>query len=102
MIAHAEQHIVSYPIPSMPYINLIVFVTIPGGFGTPCPDKSWVKEATREELKEMCVGMEEEVQALIDVSFLTTIVNRRAWKGDVMDVTNRLDCVAVATLLVQL
>lgn len=32
------------------------------------PDKSWVQEVSPEELKEACVGMEEEVEALLDVS----------------------------------
>ncbi|EIM91632.1 FAD/NAD-P-binding domain-containing protein, partial [Stereum hirsutum FP-91666 SS1] len=61
-----DNHIVSYPIPSTPYVNLIAFVTIPHGYGTVYPDKSWVQEVSPEELKEACVGMEEEVEALLD------------------------------------
>lgn len=49
-------------------MNLLAFNTIPNGFGTTYPEKSWVQEVDPEEVREACVGMEEEVRALVDVS----------------------------------
>ena len=60
------KHVISYPI-SPTSINILVFDTVPGGLGKPLPGSS-VSKASKEDIKDLYIGWEDDVREAIDVN----------------------------------
>ncbi|EIM91630.1 FAD/NAD-P-binding domain-containing protein [Stereum hirsutum FP-91666 SS1] len=60
-------HFIVYPISRGTLLNIVAFVTVPSAFSArqPYPDKSWVKDVSVQELKDVFDGFEDEVGELI-------------------------------------
>ncbi|KAI0026777.1 hypothetical protein K488DRAFT_64556, partial [Vararia minispora EC-137] len=78
-LSSRAQHIVTYPISRGELINLLAFVTTPGGYGTEYKGK-WVRDASPDEIRASYAGWEPEVQALIN-----SVETTSAWAIHIME-----------------
>ncbi|KAA1470072.1 FAD/NAD-P-binding domain-containing protein [Dentipellis sp. KUC8613] len=74
------KHLIAYPVSNGAFINFLAFYTVPGGEGTPFPDK-WVAEAPKEDVIAPFEGWESDVQELLQALDTTAL----RWTPHVME-----------------
>lgn len=66
-LRYLPQHVVSYPISQGTLINIVAFVTVPGGEGTDHPGPAMI-EVPKQEMLDQYEGWEPDLLTLLDVS----------------------------------